>query len=665
MHIYKSLLHGKSKLMPLLLLMSLCLFGCVVLTSFKSEITTSNEVASTVRQSLIQNMVALQQQAQQLKEALEATDGEQVSLQQVQDALYGAKLAYKKVEYLVEYLDPERAKKINGASLPKVLIEEAGYQTLNFQKPSVRTFPPEGLQVLEELIFAEEVDQDMMKEAVVLAYALEEEVALFAGTLQHQPLTDRQLLESLREELIRIMTMGITGFDAPAAGKEMEHAKVALQPVLHAAQRYEETASGPAKEYSGKAVQHLQQTIDYLQQHHDFETFDRLYFIRELVDPAYAAMTTLQQELLPTAASVSKPVNDHANSLFSADFLQAAYFAKQDRMEQRPELVMLGKVLFFDPVLSANNERSCASCHVPSKAFSDGQARSIAFDFRGKVQRNSPTLLNTIFSNAYFWDSRVAYLQDQVPDVVVNSDEMHGNYEEVVHKLKQSSEYKKLFKRAFSNQSGNDIGTNTVNRAIAAYVQSLVALDSPFDRYMRRETEQLSAAAKRGFNIFMGKGACGTCHFAPTFNGTVPPRYLESETEVLGVTTSADFAHPELDTDLGRAGVVSANAWQHSFKTPTVRNAGRTAPYMHNGAFTTLAEVVEFYDAGGGAGLGLEVPNQTLPDRPLNLTEQDKKDLVSFMESLTDTATVYLAPERLPQFPKRMGLQARPIGGRY
>ncbi|GAB3540495.1 cytochrome c peroxidase [Pontibacter brevis] len=662
---YKDNTIQKRNLMSALLLICMGLFVSVVLTSFKAETVIPNQVASTVRQSLIQDMADFQQLTQLLKEALEVADKKQVSVKQLQGAFYEVKQGYKKVEYLVEYLDPTLAKKVNGAPLPKVLIEEANYQTLHFQKPSVRTFPPEGLQVLEELLFAEELDREKMKEAVILAYALQEEVSLVANSLHYQPFTDKQVLESLREELVRIMTMGITGFDAPAAGREIAYAAVALQPVLDAAQQYEHPTSGRAKEYSSKAVQQLQQAMAYLQQHPDFDTFDRLHFIRELADPAYASLTALQQELLPTAASIAKPVNDHANSLFSADFLQAAYFAKQDRKEQKPQLVELGKVLFFDPVLSANNERSCASCHAPAKAFSDGQARSVAFGFKGTVQRNSPTLLNSVFSNAYFWDSRAIYLQDQVPDVVVNSDELHGNYEEVVQKLQQSKEYKKLFSQAFADEQDNSLNTNTINRAIAAYVQSLVALNSPFDQYMRREAEQLDVAARRGFNLFMGKAACGTCHFAPTFNGTVPPRYLESETEVLGVTTSADFAHPQLDEDLGRAGVIPADAWKHSFKTPTVRNAALTAPYMHNGAFASLAEVVNFYDAGGGAGLGLDVPNQTLPDSPLNLTKQEKQDLIAFMESLTDTATVFEVPERLPKFPKKAALNNRPVGGRY
>jgi cytochrome c peroxidase len=133
----------------------------------------------------------------------------------------------------------------------------------------------------------------------------------------------------------------------------------------------------------------------------------------------------------------------------------------------------------------------------------------------------------------------------------------------------------------------------------------------------------------------------------------VPPRYLESESEVLGVPATPDRAHSCLDDDPGWRD--SGRAWRHSFKTPTVRNAALTAPYMHNGVFATLDEVIEFYDRGGGAGLDLEVPNQTLPDSPLELTAPEKADLVAFMHALIDTAFATSAPRRRPRFPEKMG----------
>jgi cytochrome c peroxidase len=169
-------------------------------------------------------------------------------------------------------------------------------------------------------------------------------------------------------------------------------------------------------------------------------------------------------------------------------------------------------------------------------------------------------------------------------------------------------------------------------------VRSLRPLDSPWDRFMRGEAAALSAEARHGFNVFMGKAKCATCHFPPLFNGTVPPRFLESDLEVLGVPAEAPPARAALDADPGRMAVDRSPLSRGAFRTPTVRNAALTAPYMHNGVFATLEEVVEFYDEGGGAGRGLAVPNQTLPSDTLQLTGAEEEALVAFIRSLTDTA---------------------------
>ena len=647
----------------LLLLTILSLFLLlVIVTSFKAE----TYPPATVKEAFIMQMNDLQRNTRELSNSLRQFSQNGASAVTVQERFYAVKSSYKKIEYLLEYLDPELAKSLNGAPLPKVLVEEADYQTLSFLPPSFRTFPPEGLQVLEELLFAEEADKEMKDKAVVLALSLEEKVLLFTNSLQKQSLTDKQILESLREQVLRVMTMGITGFDAPAAGRELEFVAASLEPVLTNSRLYAQTSGKTANEHSLRATQLLEKAVFYLRNNPGFDTFDRLHFIREYADPAYGAFTALQEELIREEVSYKRPVNNKTRSLFSHDFLNASFYAKQDQAEQKPALPELGKILFFDPALSANNQRSCASCHNPSKAFTDGLPRSLAFDFKGTVQRNSPTLLNAVFSTAYFSDSRSQYLQDQVPEVLLKEDEFHASYEEVVEKLQQSPEYKRLFEQAFEERLDATINVNTINRAIAAYVQSLVALDAPFDRYMRHETELLNASAKRGFNLFMGKAGCGTCHFAPIFNGSVPPRFLESESEVLGVTESADFANPKLDPDPGKAGVIPAEAWMHSFKTPTVRNVALTSPYMHNGAYANLHEVMEFYNSGGGAGLGLDVPNQTLPSESLNLTEQEKEDIIAFMHSLSDTTSAFPAPKQLPRFsPKNAELNKRVVGGVY
>jgi cytochrome c peroxidase len=172
--------------------------------------------------------------------------------------------------------------------------------------------------------------------------------------------------------------------------------------------------------------------------------------------------------------------------------------------------------------------------------------------------------------------------------------------------------------------------------ALAAFLRTLVYLNSAFDRYLQGDTLALTKQQQDGFNLFMGKAQCGTCHFAPLFNGLTPPLFQLTEFEVLGTSLSDTLEHPRSDPDQGRFGVFPISFYKQAFKTPTVRNAAVTAPYMHNGSFSSLEKVVDFYDKGGGIGLGLPVENQTLSAAPLHLTAEEKKAVISFMEALTD-----------------------------
>ena len=637
----------------------------LVLGSFKADAPATRQPATAaVRQLLLRDVGALQVQTTRLVAVLQLLEKRQATVAQAQEAFRATKSAYKRTEYLTEYLDPELAKRINGAPLPKVVVTEADYLALGRREPQFITLPPEGLQVLEDLLFAPEAPDAV--EALILAQKVEEGFTRFAANVQHQPLTNQHVLGSLREEVLRVMTMGITGFDAPAAGTEMAFAADALAPVLAVAETFAQADAGPAAVPA--AVAALQKAITYLRQHPDFDSFDRVYFLRELANPAYGRLVALEAAVLPAAGAetlLARPVNEQATNLFDPNFLRPAYYAKQDRREPLPAQIELGRLLFFDPVLSSNNQRACASCHHPAKAFTDGTAKSPAFAPNATVARNAPTLLNAIFSTSYFWDGRAGFLEDQIPEVVSRPEELHSSYPEIVGKLQGSRAYQQLFQQAFNAKGTPALSASTVNRALAAYLRSLVALNSTFDKYMRHETDALSPVALRGANLFMGKAACATCHFAPLFNGTVPPRFTDSETEVIGVPAGADLSHAQADADAGRGGIIRAEALRGAFKTPTVRNAALTAPYMHNGVFGTLAEVVEFYSRGGGAGLGLSVPNQTLPFDNLNLTVQEKQDLVTFMESLTDATNVNAAPRQLPAFPAKMQLNDRPIGGKY
>jgi cytochrome c peroxidase len=175
----------------------------------------------------------------------------------------------------------------------------------------------------------------------------------------------------------------------------------------------------------------------------------------------------------------------------------------------------------------------------------------------------------------------------------------------------------------------------------------------------------LTTEEREGFQLFITKGHCASCHFLPLFSGTVPPEYKVSEWEVLGVPDVNDRAKAKLDTDPGRGGVHKTSLYRHAFKTPGLRNVALTAPYMHNGVFNSLDEVMNFYNAGGGKGWGLDVPNQSLSSEPLHLSNEEIKKIISFLHALTDTSGLTSRPTTLPAFPNDPDLASRKIGGDY
>lgn len=324
----------------------------------------------------------------------------------------------------------------------------------------------------------------------------------------------------------------------------------------------------------------------------------------------------------------------------------------------------LGRILFFDPVLSGNLQRSCASCHIPEKAFSDGLEKSVGFGGDHQVARNAPSLVNVALQNNYFWDGRVNYLEEQVETVAQNAEEMHGNLHAAAMRVKGSREYDALFARAFPAEADSGINASGIRRAIAAYERSLLAFNSRFDRYIRKQGNTLNKDEISGFNLFMGKAACGTCHFMPLFSGMVPPLYTESEWEILGVPALADSLQPAVDSDQGRYLAKNINLHKGAFKTPGIRNIALTAPYMHNGVYQTLEEVLAFYNRGGGAGAGENIPYQTLPSDPLELTAEEQQQIIAFMRSLTDYKDLVKVPSSLPAL-KDESLNKRKVRGVY
>jgi cytochrome c peroxidase len=299
-----------------------------------------------------------------------------------------------------------------------------------------------------------------------------------------------------------------------------------------------------------------------------------------------------------------------------------------------PEKRELGRLLFFDPILSARHDMSCASCHHPDLGLSNGKPTATGADGQA-LSRNIPTLYEVAYKASLFWDGRAPDLETQIRTPMTAKDEMGAVPETVVSDLRAIPEYQALFAKAFPGQS-DPLTFNNVTYALAAFERSLTAHDSPFDRYAKGDFTALTASQRRGFALFRsGSTACYACHSAPTFtNGKFQ-------------ATGVPGADGKLD-DPGRAAISGKDADAHAFMTPTLRNVALTAPYMHNGSFATLEEVIAFYAKGGGAGLGIDVPNLPRAIRPFTLSDQETRDLVNFLYALTDESARPAIPEKVP-----------------
>jgi len=577
----------------------------------------------------------------------------------LQTTFLQARLCYKKIEFLADYLDHQFINDfINGAPLPK----------LERKAPSLSPLDPKGFQILEEEIFTEQPDTAKIAK---LSHDLHTRFEQFAAVQKKSYFSDRQVIEALRLGVVRIISLGLTGFDTPASGQTLDECATSWKALSRAASYY--VAWGKRKDLSSadSVEEAFKKGEIFLEKNTDFDSFDCLYFIRACADPAFKFLGELQREIgIESYAEVSKinrPFQLTGQHIFATDLLNPYAFTELRKTQyENPTLRKLGRALFYDPALSVTNERACASCHQPEKGFTDGQQKSIALGFKGHVGRNAPTLINAVFAKRFFYDLRATTLEKQIEHVVFSEKEFGTDFQSLFEKLEKSKEYTALFREAFPQHHERPINRYTLSVALAAYVRSLASMNSPVDQYLRRESTALPENVKHGFNLFMGKATCGTCHFAPTFAGQVPPFFDDTESEILGVP--ADTLHPwKLDADPGRAaGTAKENApfYKHSFKTTTVRNIALTAPYMHNGVFSNLRQVLEFYNHGGGQGHGLEVPYQTLPPDSLYLNETELQALEAFMLHLTDTAKLLGPPAVLPRF-EDAKLDARKIGGEY
>ena len=579
----------------------------------KSEDTFVNQGLSDFKSKL-----------ENLKSDAKSFSEDKISLEELQQSLKNTRNSFKEIEFYVAYHYPEFTKTHLNAA-PLFHIEAAG--------TSAYTLPPEGLQVLDEMIFSDEALEKKDDIKTIADFLYNSYASFYLSTVKNGLSKGNNKTLPLRIELIRIYSLGVTGFDTPGSlnvSDETVHAFSGMQKYLHDDPYF--------KNYNiQKANEILTDGINYLTKNTDFETFDRIEFYKKYIQPLYEEFGSWDGRTDDLKEFSGWNVGN--KNFFSSDFLDPYFYTLLKKDEDNGDLRKLGKEIFYDQNVSNNGKMSCATCHLPENAFTDLKAKSPS-NVEGKtVLRNSPSLYNAVFAKRFFYDLRAFYLEQQAEHVIYNKDEFNTSYESIIKKLKTKQEYRKAFKAAFKN---GEINKENFSKALSSYVASLYSYESDFDRFMRNEKE-ISSDAKKGFNLFMGKANCATCHFAPNFSGLVPPFFNENESEVLGITAKPISQKPlELDADLGRINspVRKENSWiyENSFKTVTVRNAALTKPYFHNGAFNTLEEVMDFYNEGGGEGLGLKVKNQTLASDKLNLTQTEIKQIIAFFNSLTDVS---------------------------
>ncbi|EMO62764.1 di-heme cytochrome C peroxidase [Leptospira borgpetersenii serovar Pomona str. 200901868] len=288
-----------------------------------------------------------------------------------------------------------------------------------------------------------------------------------------------------------------------------------------------------------------------------------------------------------------------------------------------PTRILLGKTLFFDPILSGSNWISCATCHNPGLAWTDGLKTAVGHNMK-ILGKNTPTILNGAYGNKMFWDGRADNLEAQALGPISSPDEMNQKIDELILELKNIRGYRELFSKAYPNE---DINAVTIGKAIASFERTIFSTESAFDLWKKGNKGAISESAQRGFSVFNGKANCSACHQGDQFS--------DNGFHNIGLKNASK--------EVGRFKIVAVKSMKGAFKTPGLRDVALTGPYMHNGSYATLEEVVEHYDRGGDEKNNLD-PNMTA----LKLTKDEKADLVEFMKSLNGK----MVPISIPEFPR-------------
>ena len=576
----------------------------------------------------------------------------------VKSKINQVRLSLKNVDIWLRYLDPIAYKKINGP-LP---VEWETEVFEKFEKPYKR----EGAGLTLASLY---LDQKKMNADELLNLISKSVTACEAYTIDSitkQLNSPDHFFLSNRLFLLNLSAIYTTGFECPDTTRIIPELKAMLKNVYRTYELF--NMEFPAKTINEKYLKLFKDAIVYVNSQSDnYSKFDHFTFIKEFVNPLFS----MNQEFIRNYYVHSRSYVDYSltktsTSIFSKDLYRGQH-AKGIFLRVTDENVLaaidkVGKLLFYDPVLSGNNMRSCASCHQSTAFLTDTTAiTALQYNQTDRLERNTPSLVNVPYNHLLMLDGKHITMKDQAMSVITNPKEMGGTSRDVLKKILSCKEYKNTFTKLLKyTPQEKEITMEHITSALSFYYSKFSKYEAAFDEAMNTGKE-LDSLAKRGFNVFMSKAQCATCHFLPQFNGVKPP-YIGSEFEVLGVPE--DTAYNALSKDKGRYEINEAKETMHAFRTGTIRNAEKTKPYMHNGVFQNLEQVIDFYDAGGGTGKGLVVKNQTLAGDSLHLTKEEKKQLIAFINSLTEQVDFEAAPLQLPASSNVL-LNKRKVGGNY
>ncbi|MCB4808138.1 cytochrome-c peroxidase [Tamlana sp. 62-3] len=527
-----------------------------------------------------------------------------------------ARIAFKKAEPFASHLNPEVGHRANGPALP-IYKEDNG-----------KILKPVGFQKIEESIYTQETTKADFENEVFITHGL---LNVLKKDIEKRPLNPKRFFVSTHQQLMRLVSLAMAGFDTPVSQLSIKETATSLESLLFV---YKNTLQSVIisnnKDLDSAFKSNIENAVKYINNNTDFITFDRFTFTRDYLNEITRNWVEIRKVSDLWEPTDWYPFNFNAPTFFENNAFNTNYFVDVNDKNPTKKQVELGKKLFFDKKISKTQTLACASCHLPEKGYADGLA--LGKDNTGNnLERNTPTLINSVYQKNFFWDGRASTITGQIGMVFTNKKEFNTEVHQFSDEILTDSTYINLFKEAYGSVPKNN---RVVIRALSSFVATLNGFNSKFDKNIRGEENTFTPQEKLGYNLFMGKALCATCHFMPLTNGTVPPFYSETEKEVIGVPETK--ANKALDDDYGYYWKFKEDLHKGMFKTPTVRNITLTAPYMHNGVYNTLEEVLDFYNQGGGGGLGFNLPHQTLPFDNLDLTIEEQQAIIAFMNTLTD-----------------------------